>query len=263
MKPHYFVAATLIIVSILLQACGAPGVKTAPTASEQFALAKKEYDKKHYLKAIDGFQKVIFNFPGVTMVDTAQYYLAMSYYENEEYELASAEFNRLNTNYPHSDFVDDAQYMAGVCYFKNTPQNYALDQEDMKRAVTAMEDFITDNPDSPLITDARNIILQARTKLARKEFENGALYFKLDDYQAASIYFQLVIDEYTDTEYASKALFKLAESAYKQEKYLDSQAKFNSFISLYPSDTMVPRAKEYLEKTSQKLNTANASNDTK
>ncbi len=253
----------LISFALLLQTCGVPGVKTAPTAAEQFSLAKKEYDKKHYLNAIEGFQKVIFNFPGVTIVDTAQYYLAMSYYDNEEYELAATEFNRLNVNYPHSDYVDDAQYMAGVCYFKNTPQNYGLDQEDMKRAITAMEDFITDNPDSPLIGDARKIILEARTRLARKEFENGMLYFRLDDYQAASIYFQLVIDDYTDTEYASKALFKLAESAYKQKKYLDSQAKFNSFINLYPGDGSVSKAKEYIEKTTQKLNAANASNDTK
>ena len=262
MKSHNL-SIVAIIISILLQSCGVPGVQNAPSAGEQFALAKKEFDKKHYLNAIAGFQKVVFNFPGATIVDTAQYYLAMSYYENDEYELAATEFSRLNTNYPHSDYVDDAQYMAGVCYFKNTPSNYSLDQEDLKRAITTMQDFIVDNPESPLIADARKVILEARTKLARKEYENGILYFRLNDYQAADIYFQLVIDDYTDTEYASKSLFKMGETAFKQKKYLVSQAKFNSFISLYPGDGLIPRAKAYLEKTSQKLSEANALNDSK
>jgi outer membrane protein assembly factor BamD len=257
LKVRNYIAALFLIP--LIASCGAPGIKTAANAEEQFALAKKEYDKKRYLKAIEGFQKTIFNFPGASSVDTAQYYLAMSYYENEDFELAAVEFNRLIANYPQSEFIDDAQYMGGVCYFRNTPKHYALDQEDIKRAISAMEDFIVDNPDSPLLDDARNIILMAKTRLAHKEYENGLLYYKMSAYQAAAIYFQLVIDSYTETEYAPKALFKLAEANYKQGKYLEAQEKFNNFIVLYPSDPQLSKAREYLEKLASKLNTANVS----
>jgi outer membrane protein assembly factor BamD len=246
------------MIAIVLS-CSSPGVKNAATAEEQFLLAKKELDKKHYLRAIEGFQKAVFNFPGATVVDTAQYYLALSYYENKEYELAAAEFQRLTINYPQSDYTDDAKYYSGLCYFRNTPGNYALDQEDLKQAIAAMEDFIIDSPDSPLLEDAKNIILQAKTELAHKEYENGILYFKLEDYRAALIYFQMVIDDYTDTEYATKAIFKMAEIAYKQKKYIEAQEKYNNFLTLYPSDKLAPKAKEHLAKIAQKLNDANAS----
>jgi outer membrane protein assembly factor BamD len=248
-----------ILCGILLLSCGKHIARIAPTAREQFDIAKIDFDKKHYLPAIEGFQKVIFNYPGSNLIDTAQYFLALSYFENEEYELAGVEFSRLVSNYPRSEYVDDAQYMAGVCYFKNTPSHYGLDQEDSKKAIAAMEDFIVENPDSPLIDEARKVILEARTRLARKDYENAYLYFKLEDFKAAEIYFQLVIDNYTDTEYGAKALFKVAEIYYKQKKYPEALEKFNSFLTVYPADRLVPKARTFVEKISLKLNTANAS----
>jgi len=247
-----------IIVLLMITGCSVNKAKMAGTPEEQFRLAKREYDKGRYFNAIDAFQRVIFNFPGVTVVDTAQYYLAHSYFGNKEYELAAVEFNRLLVNYPRSVFTDDAQYMVGVCYMKNSPRHHALDQEDIKKAIVALEDFILDNPDSPLVADAKASILEARTKLARKEYENGITYFRMYSYKASRIYFQKVIDDYTDTEYAAKALFKMAESYYKQERYTESKAKFDNFLNLYPDNELVAKAGEYLEKISDKLSMENA-----
>ena len=110
-----------IMVLLMISGCTAGKAKLGSTVDEQFQLAKREYDKGKYFNSIESFQRVIFNFPGATVVDTAQYYLAHSYYGNKEYELAAVEFNRLLVNYPRSAFTDDAQYMVGVCYMNNTP----------------------------------------------------------------------------------------------------------------------------------------------
>ena len=260
MKLH---RAVVLSAMLLVTGCGKPGIKVADSAGEQFDIAKREFDKKHYLKSIEGFQKVIFNFPGATVVDTAQYYLAQSYYFNDDYALAAVEFNRLISNYPKSEFVDDGQYMAGVCYFQSTPGHYALDQEDLKEAITAMEDFVTDNPDSPLVESARDVILRARTRLAHKEYENGGLYYKMSDLPAAEIYFQLVVDEYTDTEYSSLALFKLGEVNYRLGKFPVALEKFNNFLALYPTHELRPRAEEYLARITPLLDSANAADSTK
>jgi outer membrane protein assembly factor BamD len=249
----------ILLAAIYINGCGGPAMKAAPTAIGQFTQAKKDFDKKHFLSAIEGFQKVVFNFPGSTLVDTAQYYLGLSQYYNDDYELAVVEFNRLIMNYPKSNWVDDAQYMAGICYYKNTPKHHALDQEDMKKAIKTMEDFIVDNPDSPLIEDARKIILEARTKLAYKEYDSGLFYFKIEELKAATIYFQLVVDEYTDTEYGAKALYKLAEIAYKEARFPEALEKFNNFMSVYPSNELISKAKEYIEKINLDINSSNVS----
>ena len=257
----FCLTAFALFLIIALAGCGGGLKYVGSTADEQFRQAKKEYDKEHYLKAIDLFQRVLFNFPGATVVDTAQYFLAHSYYGNKEYELAAVEFSRLLTNYPRSTFTDDAQYMVGVCYLKNSPKHYGLDQEDLKKAMVALEDFIIDNPDSPLVEDARNSILEARTKLARKTYSNGITYLKMYSYEAARIYFQKVIDDYTDTEYADRALFKIAESFLKEKKYSQAEEKFGNFLALYPENERVREAREYLEEISYWLSIQNASGE--
>ncbi len=261
MKTKSFFMAWILLVLAILTGCGGPGKSPIATAEDQFTLAKKEYDKEHYLKAIDGFQRVIFNYPGATVVDTAQFFLAMSYLGNEEYELAAVEFRRLMVNYPMSDYADQAQFSAGVCFYKNTPGNYALDQQDLKKAIQVLEDFILENPDSPLVEEARAVILEGLTKLARKEYENGLLYFKIYDFRAARIYFQYVIDNYTSTGYAALALFKLSESAYKLSEYIKALEKFSQFKTLYPENKLIPDADEYIIKITRQLETVDASDE--
>jgi outer membrane protein assembly factor BamD len=252
---------SLALILIILAGCGGPAIKPTASAEEQFALAMREYEKENYLKAIDGFQRVIFNFPGATVVDTAQHYLAMSYFGNKDYELAAVEFKRLAANYPRSDFVDKAQFMAGICYYKNTPGHYGLDQEDLKKAIEALQDFMLENPDSPLVEDAKAAIHDGLTKLAEKEYKNGMLYYKMYDYRAARIYFQYVIDNYTDTKYAGNSLFKLSEIVFKERNYVEALEKFNQFINLYPNHEWVPKAEEYVEKITHQLETVDVSDD--
>ncbi len=241
--------------------CGGSKTKASESARVQYDRAMKNYEKGKFLNATEDFQVLVYNFPGADFIDSAQYFLAHSYYGNGDYELAAIEFQRLVNSYPQSELSDDAQYMAGVCYVKNTPGHYGLDQEDIKRAITALNNFILDNPDSPLVEEARTMITEAQTKLARKEYENGVLYFKILDYKAAKIYFQFVIDEYTGTEYAPKALFKLAEIEYKQKDYVAASERFNQFINIYGNNELIPDANEYLKKMSEKLETSDVAGD--
>jgi len=261
LKTKLYISVWILLALSIIVGCGGPGMKPIASAEEQFTKAKKEYDKDHYLKAIEGFQRVLFNYPGATMVDTAQFYLAMSYLGNKEYELAAVEFRRLIANYPVSDFADEAQYLAGVCYFKNTPKHYALDQEDLKTAIAVLQDFILENPDSPMVEKAKANIEEGLSKLARKEYENGLLYFKLYDFKAAQIYFQFVIDNYTNTGYAALSLYKLSEALFELKEYARALEKFNQFITLYPENELLPKANKYIEIISRNLETVNASEE--
>nr|MBN2277996.1 outer membrane protein assembly factor BamD [candidate division Zixibacteria bacterium] len=262
MNKSIHIITGLVLLAFII-GCSPRVVRMAATPEEQLDLARAEFNKKHWLTAVEGFQKVIFNFPGSMVVDTAQYLLGMSYFENEDYELAAVEFRRLMSNYPQSDYVDEAQYMEAVSYLRNSPKHYALDQEDLKKAIQMLRDFIMDNPDSPLAENARASILEGEEILARKSYENGMTYFKMYDYRAASIYFQEVIDNYTGTSYAPPALFKLGESQYRNGKYPEALQKFNSFITIYPTHELISRAEEYVAKINRTLETVNAAGESR
>lgn len=246
-------AGLLPVLLLATIGCGGVTMKNYPTAELQYQKAMDEYGKEHYLKAIDGFQKVIYNFSGASMVDSAQYYLAMAYYQQEDYYLAAAEFDRLVGTYPGSPFVDDGKYMAGLCYYKAAPNHYGLDQEELYRAIDALTDFVTDNPESELADDATTTIKHAKDRLAHKRYSSGRMYFRLGYYDAAEIYFQTVIDEYTDTEWAPKALYYMGELRYKQKNYTEARSTLDNFLVIYPEHEYTEKAKKILAKIDSKV----------
>ena len=60
-------------------------------------------------------------------------------------------------------------------------------------------------PESKHIEFSENSIVPLRNKLAKKEFEAGRMYLKLEEYDSALIYFNEVINQYYDTVIADDA----------------------------------------------------------
>lgn len=229
-------------LSMLIGGCGGSKSLTTMSAQDLFDLGKQAYEKRKYLKAIELFQTIVYNYPGESIIDTAQYYLALSYFGNEEYELATLEFNRLIINYPSSPYFEHAIFMKAVSVFESTPKHYGLDQTELQKAIKLFEDFIIDFPESQLVDDARKYLLVARTRLARKFYESGIVYVRKRAYEAAKIYFQKVIDDYTDTEYAAKASYQYAEMEFKLGRFEQARKKFEDFKVVFPNHELVEKA---------------------
>ena len=195
---------------------------------------------------------MIYNFPGDAVVDTAQYYLGMSYYHNEDYELAGVEFNRLAVNYPSSEFFDEAVFMKATSFFESTPSHYGLDQSELSTAIGLFNDFLIDFPESEYKEAAEEYLLAARTRMAKKYYNNGVVYQRIRAYKAAQTYFQKVIDDYTDTEFAPDATFNYALMELKLKKYKDAQIMFNNFIIVFSEDILVKDAHKYASESAFK-----------
>ncbi len=237
-------AVLLVVVALLVTAwgCGGPPDLGQFPADDLYDRGMDLYERGKYVGAIQAFQAVIFNYPGEALVDTAQYYLALSYFGNEDYALAGVEFNRLLVNYPASDFAVTAQLMKAVCYFEGTPSNYGLDQTDLEEAIRQFEDFIIDHPESEAVADARMYLARARERLAKKYYTSAVVYSRLGDYRAAEIYFQLVIDDYTSSEYAAMATYQLAECSYRSGKWDEAHERFEKFKTVFPDHEWAEKA---------------------
>ncbi|HWR84064.1 MAG TPA: outer membrane protein assembly factor BamD [Candidatus Deferrimicrobium sp.] len=236
----------LALAGLLVVAIGCGGSKSLSTKGphESFELGKAAYDKGKYLKAIELLQAVVYNYPGDPVVDTAQYYLALSYFGDKQYELAEVEFNRLVINYPSSVYFEHALFMKAVASYQASPGHYGLDQTDVHESIKQFEDFIIDNPESELLPDVRRYLLTARTRLARKYYEGGIVYRRMQAYEAAAIYFQKVTDDYTDTEYGPKATFQLADMDFQLRRFDAARKRFEDFQTVFPIHAWVPKARE-------------------
>jgi outer membrane protein assembly factor BamD len=181
-------------------------------AEDEFALAKKAFDERQWDRAAEGFKRLMFDHPESGLVDDAQFYLAETYLAQEEYELAIVEYRQLSRNHPRSEYADDADFSIGLAYYRRSPA-FDLDQQFTEQAIEAFNVFLVRHPRSPLVAEAESKRKELRERLARKEYENGLLYLRLGHIESAQIYFEIVRDQYRDTEWRARAEKKLLEIA--------------------------------------------------
>jgi outer membrane protein assembly factor BamD len=232
---------------VFSMACGPKQPSLILDSEDQFALAKREFEKKHYDRAVIEFQKLIFNYPGAVVIDSAQYLLGMSYYNQKDYPLAVTEFNKLLSSFPTSLLSDDAAFMVAFCDFKMSARA-ELDQERTSKALEELKSFLDDYPESARTKEAQDLLTECRSKLAKKAYESGRLYFKRRQYEAALIYLQDVMNEYHDTKWAAPAQFHVAEAYFKQKKFDQAKEEYQKFLENFPEDKLAGKAKARLEK---------------
>lgn len=229
--------------------CGPKQSALILDAEDQFALAKRELEKKDYVQAVTEFQKLIFNYPGAVFIDSAQYLLGMSYFNQKEYPLALTEFDKFLSSFPTSRLSDDASFMVAFCDFKMSFRA-ELDQEHTLQTIEKLQNFLDDYPTSDRAEDAQNLLQECRSKLAKKAYQTGRLYLKMKRYESALIYLKEVVNEYHNTQWASSARFQLAEVYFKQKKFDQAKEEYQEFLENFPQDKSAKKAKERLEKLS-------------
>ena len=76
--------------------------------------------------------------------------------------------------------------------------------------------------------EAEAKINELNAKLARKEYESGLIYMKMDYFRAATVSFDYVLEKYHDTPYAEPALLKKGESPHPREQGTPFPCNFRS-----------------------------------
>lgn len=215
------------------------------------AKCRQLFEKKKWAKASAELSKMILNYPGHPAVDTAQFMLGVSYFNQELFVLAAEEFKKINRNFPSSPLACQAAYYTTYSQFLLAPKNPAYDQKDAAAAVEALRGFLEEWSACSWADSARTLLAMALDRLAKKDFSIGRLYFKMREYEAARIYLQGVIDEYSESNYGPEALYLFALSLEKEKKFSEARVKYEAFLSVYPSHKHSNEVREKLKKNSK------------
>lgn len=245
----------LFLTSIILWGCATTVDTSLMTPSQRLAYAGKLYNEKNYDEAVKEYQSILLQYPGSTVIDSAQYYLAMSRYKHQEYILGAYEFSKLIRDMPSSKFMPDAQYMLAQSYFMLSPY-FALDQKYTKKSIQEFQAFIDFFPTNPKVPDAEKKITELNDKLAQKEYNSAYIYDKLEDYRAAIMYYNFVIEDYHETKYAPMAMYAKIKLLIQRKRNTEALAEIGKFIDRYPNDSHIKDVKSLKSDLEENLSAA-------
>jgi outer membrane protein assembly factor BamD len=249
MKRHLFPFSLCFLYLFL--ACGpAPPVST-PDAEDQYQLAMERFEDEKYEQAQLEYQKLIWNYPGSDLVDDAQYHLAECHRLLEDYPTAVVEYSRLVRSYSQSPFAPTAHYKLALCYYQQSLPSH-LDQDFTHMAIHELNTFLEEHPGHEDAPEARKLLLEARTKLAKKEYENARLYYKMDAYDSAIIYIEELLEEYPDTKWAPDAHYLIGECYREQGNRDDALAAYRQVLELDASGKAARQAEKRIRQIEEK-----------
>ncbi len=167
--------------------------------------------------AIEIFGKVVENSTYGPLAARAQYKLGlvlkglMRYYEAED------EFNKVVSRYPDSEWASAAKFQIASCR-SSLSKGPAYDQGAAQEAKEQFEQFVKEHPDAVLSLDAEKSISEIREKEAQANFDIARFYEKQKAFESAKVYYNDLINNYTDSPWAAQAAARLQIMERKNEK---------------------------------------------
>lgn len=238
-------ALSAIVIAVLVTACKnealiRPG-DSLPTAYKK---ALRQYQNENYREAATAFETVINVGRGTDYARSAQFFLAESYFNDERYLLAANSYQQFTTLYPQSPKRQTAAFKEALSYYNLSPR-YRIDQTYTRQAIEKFRIFISRYPDTPEADQAAKYLTDMRSKLAKKHFYAAEMYLLTDQYEAATIYYDLVIADYPETSWAERALVKEI-AAYNEyasksirskqyERYQKAVESYEKYVQLFPN----------------------------
>jgi outer membrane protein assembly factor BamD len=200
----------------------------------RFEAGMKKFHDGDYLDAIEDFRIITLQYQGTAYADDAQFYMAESRFMREEYVLAAYEYEVLLRTMPTSEFISRSRYQRAMCYYNLSPKSHH-DQAYTRQAIDEFQAFLEYHPTDPLASDVAAKISELNTKLAKKDYDNGIIYMRLQAYRAAAYYFDLVLEKFHDTPFAEKAQLKKAEALFLRKRYTEARDEIEKFFQRYPN----------------------------
>lgn len=234
-----------VITTLALFSCsGYQKLVKDGTPSEKLEAAKKYYTSKDYVRSQMLFEELLGLYYGKPEREEIYYLYAYSYYGTSEYLLAGYHFNSFAQTYSLSPKREEASYMAAVCRFKKA-MPVELDQAPTESAISTLQTFINQYPNSKYVSDCNDKIDQLRSRILAKVYENAKLYHSLGYYKSAVVACENALEDYPDMINRDELHYLMVDAAYlyaknsvikkQTERYEDAIARAKSYLSEFGS----------------------------
>ena len=259
MQHRLLTALSLLLTILLLSSCGKfAKLQKKGTDDEKYEAALKYYKEGDHYHAGVLFEELIPLLKGGEKAEKAEFYHAYTQYNQGLYNMSQFLFKKFYDTYSRSENAQEAFYMHAYSLYKDSSP-HSLDQTSTLTAITALQDFINTYPESAFRNECTRYILELRGKLERKAYEKAALYYKISDFNIASLKSAVIsIDnfqkDFPDSQFNEElsylrvdAQYNLAKTSFaskQKERYQDVVKYYEKFIDKYPESKLAKDAEK-------------------
>ncbi|MBL7130101.1 MAG: tetratricopeptide repeat protein [Candidatus Omnitrophica bacterium] len=168
--------------------------------------------------AIEVLQRVIENSTYGVLAPIAQYKLGLVLKAEDRFFEAQEAFEKVVSNYSDSEWLEPARFQIARCQAQ-TSLGSDYDQVATAQAKKKFEEFLKTHPDAQLSKEAENFIEELQQKEAEGLYNTAVFYGKQKAYNAARVYYEAIIKDYSDTDWSAKALVQIENMEKEDEKH--------------------------------------------
>ncbi len=247
----------LSVLAFWLGSCKFNRILKSSDYELKFTKAIEYYNKGNYTAAQTLLEELIPVFKGTSKAEEVYYYYTYTHYYLGDYSLAGFHFRTFSRAFHTSVHAEECAYMNAYCYYLSSPR-YSLDQTDTKNAITEMQVFVDEYPESKRIDTCNILIDKLRAKLERKDYEAAKAYYFRDDYKAAVPAFENFVKDFPESQRMEEVRFLIIKSWYllarnsveskKPERIEKAMENYLKFVDLHPQSSYLKEAEGvYLE----------------
>ena len=159
---------------------------------------------------VEIFRTVIKNSPYGQYAAPAQYNIALYLQEKGLLQEARDEFEKTINDYPETEWAKNARYQIALADAKRS-SDAPYEQKVTQIAIQELEGVLKDAPKAEFSKEAEQKINALKEKEAEQNFLIAEFYEKKQEYRAAKIYYNKIIENYKNTTWATKALNKIRD----------------------------------------------------
>ncbi|MDP3979788.1 MAG: outer membrane protein assembly factor BamD [Chlamydiota bacterium] len=173
-------------------------------------------------EAIEIFEKVRDNLPFSDIADDAQFRIGLTYEKMNKLNQAIQAYRELLRKFSESELRDDAKYRIGMCYL-NLSKGPEYDQASSVNAIAAFHEFLNEYPDSNRIEEVKQRISDLHNSQAKGIYDIACYYDKIKQYDSALIYYNRVVNDFSESTFVQNSQKRVAQIQQKQQKITENK----------------------------------------
>lgn len=250
-----FLTTVLLLTSGCAALSGSQGGEPdyAVTADENLTLGSVALENKDFLRAQKYFEYVRSKFPYQEAAREAELKLADVDFAREAFPEARDQYQSFIKLHPTHPKVDYAAYRSALTHVQSYPSEFfALppseekDQVEIRSALSTMEEFLREYPDSQYAPEAKRNADDARRRLAEHEMYVARFYQKRGRWKAVAQRLEAILSKYPGTSLEEEVLFDLHDAYVKLNDPKRAQETLRQVLRRLPGTPAAEKAQRML-----------------